>query len=145
MLDPELLKRITVFGARRPRPTALETLVTMPASEVRAAAEMLRVLAIAAHERRPAPWSPGAAGSVISRRDGGCDYVTGYTISDGPDVAHYISAMDPAAGGALADLLDDLADGDDEGEINPWALALARVINDGSTGTPTGLEGKPAE
>ncbi|MFD9793728.1 hypothetical protein ACFWXK_22605 [Streptomyces sp. NPDC059070] len=118
--------------------------MTVPAREVRAAAELLRVLARAADEHRPAPWSPGAAGSVISNRDGGCDYVTGYTIPDGPEVARYISVMDPAVAGALARLLDDLADGDDEGEINPRALALARVINDRSTGTPSGLEGKPA-
>ncbi|MER5888073.1 hypothetical protein ABT160_30000 [Streptomyces sp. NPDC001941] len=29
----------------------------------------------------------------------------------------------------LAELLDELADGDDHGEIDPWALALARKIN----------------
>lgn len=39
--------------------------------------------------------------------------------------------MHPAVGAALADLLDDLADGDDEGEINPWALAIAQAINGG--------------
>ncbi|MFF3324931.1 hypothetical protein [Streptomyces sp. NPDC002889] len=37
----------------------------------------------------------------------------------------------PAAAEALAELLDDLADGDDEGEINPWALAVARALNGG--------------
>jgi hypothetical protein len=43
--------------------------------------------------------------------------------------AAYAAAMGPAAGLALADLLDDQADGDDDGEINPWALAVARAIN----------------
>jgi hypothetical protein len=37
--------------------------------------------------------------------------------------------VDIALRGALAALLDDLAAGDDEGEINPWALDLARAIN----------------
>lgn len=43
--------------------------------------------------------------------------------------AEYIALMQPAVGAALADLLDDLADGDDEGFVNPWALGLARQIN----------------
>ena len=37
--------------------------------------------------------------------------------------------IDPDVGHALADLLDDQADGDDEGVINPWALAVARALN----------------
>lgn len=48
-----------------------------------------------------------------------------------PQHAAYIAAMDPTVGLALADLLDDQADGDDEGVINPWALAVARAINTG--------------
>jgi hypothetical protein len=34
----------------------------------------------------------------------------------------------PGLAEPLADLLDDQADGDDEGVINPWALAVARAI-----------------
>jgi hypothetical protein len=45
-----------------------------------------------------------------------------------PQHAEYIAAMHPAVGRALAELLDDQADGDDEGVINPWALAVARQI-----------------
>jgi hypothetical protein len=37
--------------------------------------------------------------------------------------------VDISLRGVLAELLDDLAAGDDEGEINPYALALARAIN----------------
>jgi len=37
--------------------------------------------------------------------------------------------IDIALRGPLAELLDDQAEGDDEGEINPYALALARAIN----------------
>ncbi|WP_318205356.1 hypothetical protein [Streptomyces sp. SCL15-4] len=43
--------------------------------------------------------------------------------------ADYAAAMDPTVGLLLADLLDDMADGDDAGEINPWALTLARELN----------------
>ncbi|WP_221889560.1 hypothetical protein, partial [Streptomyces sp. WAC02707] len=42
--------------------------------------------------------------------------------------ARYIALMGPNAGHALADLLDDQADGDDEGVINPWAVAVAQQI-----------------
>ncbi|GGU62416.1 hypothetical protein [Streptomyces lavendofoliae] len=37
--------------------------------------------------------------------------------------------IDIALRGPLAELLDDLAVGDDEGEINPYALDLARALN----------------
>ena len=43
-----------------------------------------------------------------------------------PAVAALVRAREP-----LADLLDDQADGDDEGVINPWALAVARAISGG--------------
>lgn len=45
-------------------------------------------------------------------------------ITATPVVAALLRARLP-----LADLLDDQADGDDEGEVNPWALAVARVLN----------------
>jgi hypothetical protein len=103
--------------------------MTTPADELRAAAETLRTAATAADTKRPAPWTPGAAGSVLSPREGGVDYVTGYTINSGPQIAAYIALMHPDVGHALADLIDDQADGDDEGVINPWALAVARALN----------------
>jgi hypothetical protein len=38
--------------------------------------------------------------------------------------AHTVAVrISPAAAEALADLLNDQADGDDEGVVNPWALA----------------------
>ncbi|CAL9609431.1 hypothetical protein SUDANB1_05594 [Streptomyces sp. enrichment culture] len=44
--------------------------------------------------------------------------------------AHAIAVrVPPAVVEAVADLLDDQADGDDEGVINPWALAVARAVN----------------
>lgn len=59
-----------------------------------------------------------------------------YFVADAetPECAAYIAAMGPNVGTALADLLDDQADGDGEGVINPWALAAARAV----LGTPDG-------
>jgi hypothetical protein len=103
--------------------------MTTPADELRAAAKTIRRHATAAESKRPGRWYPGAAGSVICPRKGGVDYVTPHTIPDGAEVARYIAVMGPDVGHALADLLDDQADGDDEGVINPWALAVARALN----------------
>ncbi len=104
---------------------------TSQAALLREAADKLRALATAAAASRPAPWSVSCAATVTSPRPDGFDYVTGYTTRTGTAVAEHIAAMDPAVGEALADLLDDLADGDDgddEGVINPWALAVARLL-----------------
>lgn len=130
-----------------------------PTDEIRAAAEKLRTLATAASTdtdgtptahwscsprwreeevRRPTADMPHFLyGDYLTRDDG--KVISWPKILRGGtqqrpsqmDRAHaqYAAAMDPTVGLALADLLDDLADGDDEGETNPWAFALARAIN----------------
>jgi hypothetical protein len=117
--------------------------VTTPADELRAAAEKLRSLA---HAATPGPWRQhdthlgqyGYTATVLSGEGNDTDLRAWLpsmsqepwdeTRNAWPDAA-YIAAMHPGVGRALADLLDDQADGDDEGEINPWALAVARQIN----------------
>ncbi|HEX5568073.1 MAG TPA: ead/Ea22-like family protein [Streptomyces sp.] len=110
---------------------------TDPAATVRAAADKLRAHATAAtpgqwrakelppneHHKHPAHW-------VTTEYDDG-NVTSSETVADCPwrqADADYIAAVHPAVGLALADLLDDQADGDDEGVINPWALAVARLI-----------------
>lgn len=46
-----------------------------------------------------------------------------------PAVGRWMARMHPGVGQPLAELLEDAAGGDDHGEINPYALALARLIN----------------
>lgn len=48
-------------------------------------------------------------------------------------ISECLVAVQPSVGEALADWLDDAADGDCEGEINPHALATARAILAGGT------------
>ncbi|MFC8583484.1 hypothetical protein ACFUGD_02740 [Streptomyces sp. NPDC057217] len=107
-----------------------------PAEELRATAQKLLEHADAAEAKRPGPWSAGAAGSVISPRDGGVDYVTGHTIPDGPEIARYIALMDPNVGRALADWLDSEAarltaavHPDRHETYGAAALAVARALN----------------
>jgi hypothetical protein len=92
-----------------------------PAEELRTAAQTLRPLAEAAqHDLETAdywkPYDPATAW-----RDG---FVNGF----GGISSDLAAIFTPTTALALADLLDDQADGDDEGVINPWALALARQI-----------------
>ncbi|GHH30096.1 hypothetical protein [Streptomyces rubradiris] len=112
-----------------------------PADEIRTAAEKLRALATAAadnsgsstwHATRHFPdqpdstfttlWATGARPLLGGGGRGRVPYVHA-------PVGNYAAAMDPAVGLLLTDLLDDLADGDDEGVVNPWALAVARALN----------------
>lgn len=120
--------------------------------EIRTAAEKLRALATAASTDTDGTPTAHWNSKVHRRQDSGyrilCgDYLTradGRTISwptllhgrvgQSPALMHtqhaeYAAAMGPTVGLALADLLDDLAHGDDEDVVNPWALALARQIN----------------
>lgn len=130
-----------------------------PADELRTAANKLRALATAAstdQKGRPTThWAvryrPGVTPGAPEQRDRPCALVatddTGHPArlllhggSSGPhgrgsrpavepQHGEYIAALDPTLGLTLADLLDDQADGDDEGVINPWALAVARAVN----------------
>ena len=106
-----------------------------PAYTLRAAAEALRRHATAAEAKRPGRWYPGAAGSVISPRKGGVDYVTPHTISDGAEVSRYIAVMAPGVGLALADWLAETASLLDahthpkwQETVAPQPLAVARAI-----------------
>ncbi|MEU1373017.1 hypothetical protein ABZ442_05045 [Streptomyces triculaminicus] len=127
---------------------------TAPAAALRATADKLRTLAAAASVdtsgRSTATWSVRyrfITATGEPRREHGCYLDAGpdghvqllRSGSTGPhgrgtrphmhaQHAEYIAAMDPAVGLALADLLDDLSDGDDEGVINPWALAVAQQL-----------------
>ncbi|MFI9235806.1 hypothetical protein [Streptomyces sp. NPDC053079] len=105
---------------------------TPPAAVLRAATDRLRALATAATYEERTTWTTGHTRGSLSP-----------VVLDHPEhpgvlietwathleaVNDYVAAMDPAFGLALADLLDNLADGDDEGVINPWALAVARRL-----------------
>jgi hypothetical protein len=100
---------------------------TTPADELRAAAEKIRSLATAVSAPEPAlqPFHAEGCDVTQGRTPGLYDVANAQT----PELADFIAAMDPTVGLALADLLDDQADGDDEGVVNPWALATARAIN----------------
>jgi hypothetical protein len=97
-----------------------------PADELRTAAEKIRTLAnaISAPDERDQVFHADGT-DVTQGRTGLYDVATTQTT----ELADYIAAMHPGVGTALADLLLDQADGDDEGEINPWSLAVARQIN----------------
>lgn len=102
-----------------------------PADQLRAAAEKIRTRATAA---TPGPWEQtgiGDHGWTVSFLYPGTGIETDDSDQGRAD-ADYIATMGPGLGLFLADLLDDQADGDDEGVINPWALAVARAI----LGTP---------
>ena len=68
-------------------------------------------------------------------REGGIDYVTGYTINSGPQIATYIALMHPDVGHAVAQWLDheayrlSIAAPGWKHEADPYALAVARALN----------------
>lgn len=114
-----------------------------PAATLTAAATLLRKRAIAATQ---GPWVPsivrspratvtsgiyshahpaGSAASEVAaagRKGRECGGVAN------PDNAEYIALMHPDVGLALAEWLGDAAEGDEHGEHNPYALAVARQI-----------------
>ncbi|MFB7736221.1 hypothetical protein ACFC08_17910 [Streptomyces sp. NPDC056112] len=108
--------------------------MTTPADELRAATQKLRSTCNAA---APGPWTiakvpPYTDPLLMSRfeetpADGEVLIVGNIDIE--PEDQAVVQLLHPGVGLALADLLDDQADGDDEGVINPWALAVARAIN----------------
>lgn len=117
---------------------------TTPAAEIRAAVEKLRKHVKHATDSpwvTSSVWSPRAtctsavyshahpAGSVDSEVVASGRIKSGYGGIRQPWNAEYIALMQPSVAASLADLLDDLSDGDDEGVVNPWALDLARQIN----------------
>jgi hypothetical protein len=112
-----------------------------PTAEIRTAAQRLRALATAAadnsgsstwHATRHFPdqpdstfttlWATGVRPLLSGGSRGRVPYVHA-------PVGDYAATMDPTVGLAFAHLLDDLANGDDEGVVNPWALVVARQIN----------------
>ncbi|MFD9603256.1 hypothetical protein [Streptomyces sp. NPDC059970] len=125
-------------------PSSSQTSPATPASEIRAAAAKLRNYVKRATDGpwvASCVWSPDATstsavyshahptGTVESEVVASGRIKSGYGGIREPWNAKYIALMQPAVGAALAKLLDDLADGDDEGFVNPWALGLARQIN----------------
>ncbi|MEU1309468.1 hypothetical protein ABZ419_11315 [Streptomyces cinnamoneus] len=111
---------------------------TAPAAVLRAAADRLRDLATAAIHEDRAIWTTGyTLGSrtpvVLDNPESPSVLIETYAARL-ERVNAFVAAMDPASGLTLADLLDDLADGDDEGVINPYALAVARLLIDEGTG-----------
>ena len=112
-----------------------------PEQTLIAAATKLRELATAANATHPAPWT---ARPRYPHLDDGRDrahrlYDTnrrsllgGAATAGGPfmlaPIARYAALMHPGVGTGLADWLDDAAAGDDHGEHNPYALAVAHQI-----------------
>jgi hypothetical protein len=101
--------------------------MTAPADELRAAAEKLRKLAAATTADIAA--NPYWESADFPPHEYPSLYARGVDNGLGGPAGAFAAAMHPGVGKALADLLADQADGDDEGEINPWALAVARAIN----------------
>ncbi|MGW1979204.1 hypothetical protein [Streptomyces sp. NPDC001889] len=104
-----------------------------PADTLRAAASRLRALATAVPD---GPWHSDPEFDS-------CTYEQGVYTSTAPrervaevygkgdqpkSIARYVAAMHPGLGAALAEWLEDAADGDDRGEISPYALEVARQI-----------------
>ncbi|WP_328903206.1 hypothetical protein OHR86_27795 [Streptomyces sp. NBC_00441] len=125
-------------------PSSSQTPDLSPAEEIRAAAEKLRKHVKHATDGpwvTSSVWSPRAtctsavyshahpAGSVDSEVVASGRIKSGYGGIRQPWNAEYIALMQPSVAASLADLLDDLSDGDDEGVVNPWALGLAQQIN----------------
>lgn len=117
---------------------------TNPAAEIRAAVAKLRKHVKHATDGpwvTSSVWSPRAtctsavyshahpAGSVDSEVVASGRIKSGYGGIREPWNAEYIALMQPAVAAWLADLLEDLSDGDDEGVVNPWALGLAQQLN----------------
>ncbi|MFJ5071659.1 hypothetical protein ACIQC7_35110 [Kitasatospora sp. NPDC088556] len=97
--------------------------MTTPADELRAAAQTLRQHTDAAEadiDTNPA-WR-----SALADRPNW--YANGVRNGLGGPSGELAALMSPKTCRALAELLDDQADGDDEGVINPWALSLARAL-----------------
>jgi len=99
---------------------------TSPATDLSAAADRIRELAKAVSAPDPADQPFHAEGCDITQ--GAQSGVYEVATTQTSELADYIAAMHPGVGLALADLLDDQAFGDDEGVINPWALAVARAV-----------------
>ncbi|MFE9777800.1 hypothetical protein ACFYPA_06535 [Streptomyces sp. NPDC005775] len=125
-------------------PSSSQTPDRSPAEEIRAAVEKLRKHVKHATDGpwvTSSVWSPRAtctsavyshahpAGSVDSEVVASGRIKSGYGGIRQPWNAEYIALMQPAVAAWLADLLDDLSDGDVEGVVNPWALGLAQQIN----------------
>lgn len=117
---------------------------TSPDDEIRAAVAKLRKHVKHATDGpwvTSSVWSPRAtctsavyshahsAGSVDSEVVASGRIKSGYGGIREPWNAEYIALMQPAVAAWLADLLEDLSDGDDEGVVNPWALGLAQQLN----------------
>ena len=106
-----------------------------PAQELRTAAKKLRAYATEASHRAPGPWIVHEAYGFL-RVDNDRDKTKeAWTVKTGADLAEenrptaeYIALMHPGVGTALADWMDDAADGDQHGEHDPYALAVARAI-----------------
>lgn len=103
--------------------------MTTAADELRTAADRLR--ALAADVNADIAANPYWESAEHPPHDYPNRYARGVDNGLGGPAGTYAAAMHPGVGAALADLLDDQADGDDEGVINPWALAVARAINGG--------------
>lgn len=103
------------------------------AAELRTAAEKLRELASKATTDICPDWIYSAVRHVVRNCNVECSHDEHQDGTepewDRYDDSPYMAAMHPGVGAALADLLDDQADGDDHGVINPWALNVARQIN----------------
>ena len=105
-----------------------------PAETLAAAANLLRKRATADYVQ-PGPWIVHKANGFL-RVDNDRDTTReAWTVKSGADLAEeaqgaadYIALMHPGVGLALADWLDDAAEGDEHGEHNPYALAVARLL-----------------
>jgi len=122
-------------AAARKAATTLAAHEPTPAQRLREAAAKIRKHAGDANADRPAPWEPSTAGSVISRRPGGYEYVAGFTTLKGTAVADWIALMHPGIGEPLAAWLESVAERltatthpEWQTTLEPHAFALADQI-----------------
>ena len=98
-----------------------------PAATLTLAAGKVRMAAEAAHRLHPAPWTV-AEGRLVRASNYNIVVDRSCARRDGDLDLALIGMMHPGASLALADWLDDAAEGDAQGEINPYALAVARAL-----------------
>jgi hypothetical protein len=109
-----------------------------PSKILTAAAKLLREQAGNAQHISPAPWTVDQGGAygagVVLARDG-ATIIADRSCDEHEDAIDlpYIALMHPGVGLALADWLNDAAEGDAQGEINPYALAVARQLLGGES------------
>jgi hypothetical protein len=101
-----------------------------PAELLTSAAKKLR-LAATADYITPGPWISLDGGDRLIRDPGSHPGEPQYVVDEPMNNisnAEYIATVHPGVGLALAEWLDDAAEGDEHGELSPYAVAVAQQV-----------------